>query len=130
MKKQTGDFGQTLYVWGVHEGPYLMLPLFGPSNPRDGIGTGADILMDPWIYLTSRIEYRSTIAFSRAVLDGIDLRSRNIDSLDEIEREAVDFYASIRSLSRQNRAADLRHGEAPPTPVLEDIYDDPGAAKP
>ncbi|MFI4868042.1 MAG: VacJ family lipoprotein [Steroidobacterales bacterium] len=125
LPSQTGDFGQTLYVWGFHEGPYLMLPLFGPSNPRDGIGTGADIFMDPWIYLTSRIEYQSTIAFSRAVLGGIDLRSRNIDSLDEIEREAVDFYASIRSLYRQNRAADLRHGGPPPT--LEDIYDDPAS---
>lgn len=127
LKSQTGDFGQTLYVWGFHEGPYLMLPLFGPSSPRDGIGAGADIFIDPWIYLTSRIEYQSTIAFSRAVLGGIDLRSRNIDSLDEIEREAVDFYASIRSLYRQNRAAELRHGEPPPSPVLEDIYNDPGS---
>jgi phospholipid-binding lipoprotein MlaA len=130
LKRQTGDFGQTLYVWGVHEGPYLMLPLFGPSNPRDGIGMGADIFMDPWIYLTSHIEYQTTITISRAVLGGIDLRSRNIDSLDEIQREAVDFYASIRSLYRQNRAADLRHGEPPPTPELEDIYNDPGSTSP
>jgi len=71
MTEQTGDFGQTLYVWGLPEGPYLMLPLFGPSNPRDGIGTGVDIISDPWIYLTSQIQYQTTIAISRAVLGGI-----------------------------------------------------------
>ena len=127
LPNQTGDFGQTLYVWGLPEGPYLMLPVVGPSSPRDGIGTGADVFIDPWIYLTSQIEYQTSIAVSRAVLSGIDLRARNIDSLDEIEREAVDFYASIRSLYRQNRAAELRHGKPPPTPALEDIYNDPAA---
>ncbi len=127
LMSQTGDFGQTLYVWGIHEGPYLMLPLFGPSNPRDGVGTAADIFSDPWIYLTSQIEYQTAIAISRAVLGGIDLRARNLDSLDEIQREAVDFYASIRSLYRQNRAAELRHGAPALTPVFENLYDDPAS---
>jgi phospholipid-binding lipoprotein MlaA len=119
LPRQTGDFGQTLYVWGVREGPYLMLPIFGPSSPRDGLGTGADIFLDP---------YRTVLTFSRTVLGGVDERSRNIDSLDEIQREAVDFYASYRSLYRQNRAAQLRNGETVTTPPA-DLYDDPDNPK-
>src|SRR5579872_3529001 len=48
LERQTGDFGQTLYSWGVPDGPYLVLPFFGPSNPRDGIGLGVDGYADPW----------------------------------------------------------------------------------
>jgi len=126
LKQQIGDFGQTLYVWGVHEGPYLVLPVMGPSNPRDAFGMGADLFTNPFLYLTPRFNYKTSLSVSEAAINGIDERSRNIDSLDEIQRETVDFYAAMRSLYRQNRAADLRHGEPPPAPKVEDLYNDPG----
>jgi phospholipid-binding lipoprotein MlaA len=50
LPKQSGDFGQTLHVWGLGSGPYLVLPLLGPSNVRDAIGLGVDTIMSPWKY--------------------------------------------------------------------------------
>ena len=130
LKQQTGDFGQTLFVWGVHEGPYLVLPVMGPSNPRDAVGMGADLFTNPFLYLTPHVQYKTTFSVSVAAINGIDLRSRNIDSLDEIQRETIDFYAALRSLYRQNRAAELRHGEPPSAPKAEDLYSDPGDTSP
>lgn len=124
--KQIGDFGQTLWAWGSPEGPYLILPLLGPSNPRDGIGSGVDAYMDPFRYVARANHFGTYVTGGRAVLDGIDKRSRNIESLDEMQREAIDYYASFRSLFRQHRAAELR-GSANPSPQPSpDFYEDPG----
>ena len=104
------DFGQTLAVWGVDEGIYLVLPLIGPSNPRDAVGIVVDSLLDPWNYLlrSADIQYGPTV---RSLLNGIDLRARNIDALDEIERTSIDTYATLRSLYRQRRADEIRNGD-------------------
>ena len=114
------DFGQTLAVWGVDEGIYLVLPLIGPSNPRDAIGIVIDSFLDPWNYLltTAGIEYGPTV---RSVLNGIDLRARKIDTLDQIERSSIDSYATFRSLYRQHRADEIRNGDpldTGPTPAI------------
>ncbi len=105
------DFGQTLAVWGSGEGPYLMLPLFGPSNPRDATGLVVDIFFDPLWYFAS-----SEILWARAVVRGVDERERVLDALDEIERTSLDFYATLRSLYRQRRADEIRNGA--PVPVV------------
>ena len=107
-----------------------MLPVMGPSNPRDGFGMGADLFTNPFLYLAPHFKYKTSLSVSEAAISGIDERARNLDTLDEIQREAVDFYASMRSLYRQNRAAELRHGGPPPTPKEESLYDDPGDAQP
>jgi phospholipid-binding lipoprotein MlaA len=97
------DFGQTLAVWGSGEGPYLVLPFIGPSNPRDATGLVVDALMDPMFWISgSTMEY---MLYSRIGIEVIDARSRNLDTLDEIRRNAIDYYATIRSLYRQDRAA-------------------------
>lgn len=129
LARQSGDFGQTLYAWGVHDGPYLVLPFLGPSNPRDVIGQAADIVMDPFREIAREQESPTLLTTSREVASGIDERSRNLDSLDEIERQSIDFYAAMRSFFRQNRATVLRHGQAPPAPPT-DFYEDPGTAPP
>jgi phospholipid-binding lipoprotein MlaA len=130
LKQQTGDFGQTLFVWGVQDGPYLVLPVMGPSNPRDAVGMGVDLFTNPFLYLTPHFKYKTSLTVSETAIDGIDERSRNIDTLDEVERETIDFYAALRSLYRQNRAADLQHGEPAPAPKVEDLYNDPGDSSP
>jgi len=122
--KQIGDFGQTLWTWGLPEGPYLMLPLVGPSSPRDGIGRGVDIYIDPFRYIPRGHHFATDVSVGRAIVDAIDQRARNLDSLDEMQREAIDFYASFRSLYRQHRAAELGGG-APAGPP-PDFYQDPG----
>jgi phospholipid-binding lipoprotein MlaA len=117
VPQETGDFGQTLYRWGVGPGPYLVLPIFGPSNPRDAIGRyGVDGYADPFNNLVNGTIYnKPTLQYVRDGLFGIDLRSRNIENLDQLERDSLDFYAKIRSVSRQYRDSELRHG-APAEP--------------
>ena len=124
LEKQSGDFGQTLYSWGVPDGPYLVLPIFGPSNPRDAVGMGVDGYADPWDRLATNYHYWYA-GVVRGAVDGIDQRARNLDNLDQIQRNAIDFYAELRSLFRQHRASELRHGEPAPIPDLDTLYKDP-----
>jgi phospholipid-binding lipoprotein MlaA len=104
----TNDLGITLATWGVGSGPYLMLPVLGPSNPRDLFGDVADGFGDPGNIVASN-HHLLWATFLRSTTSGIDERSRNIESLGEIERTSLDFYATIRSLARQRRAAQIRH---------------------
>jgi phospholipid-binding lipoprotein MlaA len=128
LPEQTGDLGQTFYVWGVHDGPYLILPLFGPSNPRDATGMGLTYAFDPYRYVVENNHYPTAVAYGPAVAGGIDERARALEPLDAIRKDSVDFYASLRSFFRQNRAAQLRGQAAPPAPGPETFYDDPGLA--
>jgi phospholipid-binding lipoprotein MlaA len=119
LPRQTGDFGQTLYAWGAPEGPYLVLPIFGPSNPRDAIGMGVDSQIDPFGYLASDYGAGNSATISRMAASGVDLRSRNIETLDDLQRNAIDFYAEMRSLYRQHRADELRHGRPAAMPNFD-----------
>lgn len=103
------DFGQTLGVWGAVEGPYLVLPFLGPSNPRDLVGSGVDFAFDPNTYIS--YNYKFYWSLGRGVFSILDMRSRSIDTLAGIERGSVDYYASVRSLYRQNRANEIANGK-------------------
>lgn len=106
----SSDFGQTLGVWGVEAGPYLVLPLLGPSNPRDAVGYVADTFADPTAYVGIR-DYIYW-AIGRGAVNIIDERSRNLESLEQLQQSSVDEYASMRSLYRQYRAAHIHHGKS------------------
>ncbi len=113
IKEHTEDFGQTLATWDVDDGPYLVLPIFGPSNPRDGVGILADSLIDPFTWVTP-FEFR----LGRAIGTAVDRRARNYDRINDLEKNSLDFYAAIRSLYRQRRADEIRNGApASATPV-------------
>ncbi|MGH7095019.1 MAG: MlaA family lipoprotein, partial [Stellaceae bacterium] len=129
LDEQPADFGETLYVWGFPQGPYLVLPIFGPSNPRDTIGMGVDAYIDPFDYLATKADL-DELQISRFVLDGIDRRARVLDVLDDLEKNSLDFYAQLRSLSQQQRAAELRRGKPAPAPESPGFYTDPGNAAP
>jgi phospholipid-binding lipoprotein MlaA len=107
LPRQTGDFGETLAVWGFDSGPYLVLPLFGPSNVRDAFGLGVDLYTTPPAHL---IDYPTGIYVNVGLytLSGFDLRSRNIDTLDQIKSGALDYYAQLRSITRQYREGQIR----------------------
>ncbi|MEX0760700.1 MAG: VacJ family lipoprotein [Tistlia sp.] len=97
------DFGQTLGSYGVGPGLYVVLPLFGPSNARDAVGLLVDSYTDPWNNL-ARAKDAPEYMYARGALKGLDLRARNIDTLDEVKRDAIDYYARLRSLYTQRRA--------------------------
>lgn len=105
----TEDFGQTLAVYGVPEGPYLMLPLLGPDPPRDLFGNVADVFLDPTTYVALR--EHTWYSVGRAFMNSMDSRSRNIDTLNAVQQSSVDFYASVRSLYRQNRQNEINNGK-------------------
>lgn len=104
----TEDFGETLAIYGVDEGPYLVLPLFGPSNPRDASGQLVDIFFDPLTYIGMREKAWWTAG--RQTLEIVDQRAQNVDTLDELRNSSVDLYATLRSLYRQHRRAEIRGG--------------------
>jgi phospholipid-binding lipoprotein MlaA len=102
------DFGQTLGTWGVGEGPYIVLPFLGPDPPRDATGQVVDIFLDPTTYIPIREHFWWSAG--RKSLAIIDVRSRNLDTVENIERGSVDYYASVRSLYRQLRNNEIRNG--------------------
>ena len=105
------DFGQTVATWGGGEGMYLVLPILGPSNPRDAVGLVVDGFLDPVNYFAP-----GEVILARSLVRGVVERERVLDTLDEIERASLDFYATLRSLYRQRRADEIRDGR--PAPVI------------
>lgn len=122
------DFGQTLGTWGAGEGPYFYFLVMGPSNVRDLTGFVVDRGLDPLTYVNWGDDELEYVPLGRTVLNVIDLRARNIDTLDEIERASVDYYASIRSLYRQSRADAIRNGA--PSTDLPDFESGGGISSP
>lgn len=117
------DFGQTLAVWGVGEGPFLMLPVLGPSNPRDLFGKVVDYLVDPinWWATNSN---NDEVPIVRTLVEGIDTRDNLWDALEDIEKNSIDPYASVRSLYRQRRNDYIRNGAEIVNPPLSDLGSD------
>lgn len=117
------DFGQTLAIWGAGEGPYVMLPIFGPSNPRDAVGLAVDFLVDPFNWWAANTN-REYAAYARGGTRAVDEYARNVNALEELERTSLDYYAAIRSLYRQLRANDINNGidtSILPAPGLTDV---------
>ena len=101
------DYGQTLGVMGAGEGCYLVLPVLGPSTARDTFGSLANMMGgDPWYNVTTvnDTQYFSDFDYwvSRAGT-GVDFRAKNLDSFENLEKNSIDFYASVRSLYLQDR---------------------------
>ena len=117
------DYGQTLGVMGMGEGCYLVIPVLGPSTVRDSVGSIANMLGgDPFYNISagkdthhfSDFDYWSTKGTS-----GIDFRAKNLDSLDNLEKNSMDFYASVRSLYLQDRQQKIANSKSV-TETLDD----------
>ena len=106
-KEEKEDYGQTLGSWGVGPGCYVVLPVLGPSTVRDTVGTVATFVGgDPWYNVTTRNDthyFKESDYYGTRITGGIDFRAKNVDSLESIEKNSIDFYASIRSLYLQDR---------------------------
>ena len=108
LEPQFEDMGQTLAVWAstTNGGPYIVLPLLGPSNLRDVFGRGIDMATDPWAYLGQGDTVRS-LRVTRTATQVIDTREQLIEPIDALRRDSLDPYAALRSVYQQQRARDI-----------------------
>ena len=121
-KYEREDYGQTLAVWGVGPGCYLVLPVLGPSTLRDTAGSFANVMGgDPWynasVHGNNEFLNESVFLASKA-LSGIDFRSENIESFENLEKNSIDFYASVRSLYIQDRENKIKNNKRGKIEVL------------
>ncbi len=104
LEQKEEDFGQTLATWGVGDGFYVVLPLFGPSNLRDTAGMVMTMMTDPVnAYATSQGEAWAIPV--RTAVNAVDQRSKIIDEVNALRDNSVDYYAAVRSSYYQNRKA-------------------------
>ncbi len=106
------DAGQTLGTYGASGGPYIMLPVLGPSNLRDTTGTVVDFFIDPLGIVAG-----SEATIGRGVGSAVVQRSRNIDQVRDLQKNSLDYYAAVRSLYGQRRDAEINNGVSEPTNV-------------
>ncbi len=124
LPRHKEDFGQTLAVYGVPEGPYIYIPVLGPLPPREIIGFGVDIITNPLVWMGD--DAAGYVNKGRVAAQGLGDRERNIEVLENLEETSLDFYASLRNLYRQNRANEIRNGvpEFEDLPDFEDEFED------
>ena len=110
------DYGQTLGRWGVGEGCYIVLPVLGPSTARDTIGSLANYLGgDAWYNITvgQDTHYVSDFDYYASKgADGIDFRAKNLEAINNLEKNSIDFYASVKSLYLQDRKKRILNSDA------------------
>jgi phospholipid-binding lipoprotein MlaA len=110
------DYGQTLGVMGVGTGCYVVLPVIGPSTVRDTVGSFANLMGgDIWYNVTvaNNTQHVSDFDYwASRVGTGIDFRAKNIDSFENLEKNSMDFYASVRSLYLQDRQRKIENSKA------------------
>lgn len=105
------DFGQTLAAWGVGEGFYMFVPLLGPSSPRDLVGQGVDIAMNPLTYLGQGAAV-DTANWVRLGLIVVDTREALLEPIDQVRATSLDPYSTLRSAYRQRRAFEIQNRES------------------
>ena len=109
LPKYGEDFGQTLGTWGIDPGPYLVLPVLGPSSVRDGVGLVAEWYLDPVNYIED-----DTVRWSVKGLNIIDTRADLLDASRVLEAAALDPYAFVRDAYLQRRRSLVYDGNPPP----------------
>jgi phospholipid-binding lipoprotein MlaA len=113
------SFGDTLGRYGVRSGPYLFIPLIGPTDFRDLFGNGVDATIDPVHF--ARYPHRNWVSISLALASGFDQFSRAQGDLKALLSDAADPYATLRSTWLQNRAAEIAGDNASALPALPDL---------
>tara|TARA_B100000787_G_scaffold158458_1_gene135897 strand:+ start:545 stop:1330 length:786 start_codon:yes stop_codon:yes gene_type:complete len=122
-KYEKEDYGQTLGAWGVGAGCYIVLPVLGPTTVRDTAGSFINILGgDPWFNASTHgnNEYLNKSDYiATKALTGLDFRAKNIDSLENLQKNSIDFYASVKSLYLQDRQQKILNSTA----TIEIMYE-------
>jgi phospholipid-binding lipoprotein MlaA len=130
MTHQDNEFGVTLGRYGVHPGPYMYVPLVGPTTVRDLVGSGLDFFIDPVHWLT--YSNRTQVGEARFVVSGLDTRVMTEDQLNALLSGAVDPYATLRSVYLQNKQGEIDGGGVPLNlPSFDDaVPTQPSTARP
>lgn len=119
---ESEDFGQTLAVWGVEEGPYLVIPLLGPSNLRDTVGFVVDSIANPISIIADNQHVGAEYSIAVGGASAISARAAALDAIREIKGSSVDYYASLRNLYQQRRDGLIADGTlSPDIPDFDDI---------
>jgi len=117
------DYGQTLGKWGVGAGCYIVLPVLGPSTIRDTAGSFINIMGgDPYYNASTHgnNEYLSdSVYMTTKVISGIDFRAKNLETIDNLEKNSMDFYASVKSIYLQDRQRKIKNSN----PTIEIMYE-------
>ncbi|MEZ5995415.1 MAG: VacJ family lipoprotein [Hyphomonadaceae bacterium] len=108
LERHDEDFGQTLAVWGLESGPYLFVPLLGPTTIRDGAGRLIDIALDPLTW--ADFQNASEVRAGRTVIAGIATREALLDSIDALEESSLDDYVAYRAAFVLSRESAIRNG--------------------
>jgi len=132
VAKRTGlphhdnDFGTTLGRWGAQPGPYMFLPLLGPSDLRDTVGGAVNIFLSPFTWV--QYDGRTTVAAVTTLENGIDKRYEARQALETVRETSTDPYATLRSFFQQSREAAIHGSNAVTLPDFEtpDMQSEPG----
>ena len=121
------DYGQTLGVWGVPSGCYLVLPVLGPSTIRDTAGSFVNALGgDPYYNASTHgnNEFLTTSQYvTTKILSGVDFRAKNLEKIDNLEKNSLDFYASVKSLYLQDRQRKIANKNVTSNATIEVLYE-------
>tara|TARA_B100000780_G_scaffold264720_1_gene219587 strand:- start:254 stop:1009 length:756 start_codon:yes stop_codon:yes gene_type:complete len=122
-KYEKEDYGQTFGAWGIGPGCYVVLPVLGPSTVRDTFGSFVNVLGgDPYYNASTHgnNEYLTDSLYMKTkVVSGIDFRAKNLESIENLEKNSMDFYASVRSLYLQDRQQKISNSN----PTIEIMYE-------
>ena len=128
LKPNREDVGQTLGSYGIGPGCYFVLPILGPTTTRDALGLVGNVFIDPVYQLTHNTETDIVVGndnlqehnyYYYKGADSVDFRSKNIESIDSLEKNSIDFYASVKSLYLQNRSQKISN-----SPISDKGQDD------
>ena len=125
LEEKHEDFGQTLATWGVGDGFYIVLPIFGPSNVRDAGGMALTFVTDP-INAYAVSEGEAWLVPLRTSINAVDQRSKIIDEVNALRNNSVDYYAAVRSSYYQNRNAAIKNiddSALTPVPLITIEFD-------
>lgn len=103
------DFGQTLAVWGVDAGPYLFVPVLGPTNVRDGFGRIVDIAFDPLTW--AEFDEVDTVRITRTLVGGVDAREGVLEAVDGVRATSIDPYVTFRTTYGTLRQGQILNGD-------------------
>ena len=126
MNYRKEDFGQTLGLYGVPAGPFIMLPFLGPSNVRDAVGRIVDHFFNPFSYIGS-LNARLPYTASKNLMTAVNFRAANFDQIDDLRSSSLDAYAKVRTIYSQQRQAAINNGRVPVNlseKGSEELFDD------